>query len=34
VIFKEGEPHKNKSLVNWQEEEKLQCAFEKTIKNM
>jgi hypothetical protein len=28
VVFKEKEPHNNKSLANWQKEEKLQCLFE------
>jgi hypothetical protein len=32
VVFKEKEPFKNKSLVDWQEEEKLQCLFEEAIK--
>jgi hypothetical protein len=34
VVFKEKEPHKNKNLENQKEEEKLQCSFEVTIKNM
>jgi hypothetical protein len=34
VVFKEKEPHKNKSLANWWEEEKLQQSFEEGRKNM
>ncbi len=34
VVFKEKEPHKNKSLANWQKEEKLQLLFEEIIINM
>jgi len=34
VVFKEKELHKNKSLANWQEEEKFQCSFEEAIKNL
>jgi hypothetical protein len=29
VVFKEKEPFENKSLVDWQEEERLQHSFEK-----
>ncbi len=34
VVFKEKELHMNKSLANWQYEEKLQLSFEKAIKNL
>jgi hypothetical protein len=32
VVFKEKKPFKNKSLVDWQEEERLQRSFEEAIK--
>jgi hypothetical protein len=34
VVFKEKEPLKNKSLVDWQEEERLQRSFEETIRDI
>jgi hypothetical protein len=34
VVFEEKKPLKNKSLANWQEEEKFQCLFEEIIKHM
>ncbi len=34
VVFKEKEPHKNKCLADWQENEKFQSLFEKTIKDI
>jgi hypothetical protein len=34
VVFKEKEPFKNKSLIDWQEEEKLQHLFEVAIKDL
>jgi hypothetical protein len=33
-VFKDKKLHKNKRLVGWQEEEKLQCLFKEAIKNM
>jgi len=34
VVYKEKKPFKNKSLANWQEKERLQHSFEKTIKDI
>ncbi len=34
VVLKEKEPFKNKSLIDWQEEEKLQHSFEVAIKDL
>jgi hypothetical protein len=34
VVFKEKEPVKNKSLVDWQEKEKLQHSFKVAIKDL
>ncbi len=34
MVFKEKEPFKNKTLVNWQDEEKLQCSFKEVIKDI
>jgi hypothetical protein len=34
VVLKEKEPLKNKSLIDWQEEEKLQHSFEVAIKDL
>jgi len=34
VVFKEKEPFKNKSLVDWQKEKRLQHSFEEAIKDI
>jgi hypothetical protein len=34
VVFKDNEPHKNKNLVDWQKEEKLEHLFEEAIKTL
>jgi hypothetical protein len=34
VVFKEKNPFKNKSLADWQEEEKLQCSIKEAIKDI
>jgi hypothetical protein len=34
VVFKKKEPFKNKSLADWQEEERLQHSFEETIRDI
>ncbi len=34
MVFKEKKPLKNKSLANWQKEEKFQCSYEEAIKDI
>jgi hypothetical protein len=34
VVFKEKEPFENKSLADWEKEERLQHSFEKIIKDI